>query len=418
MEVEIPYGKEHIRVEIPDEFVADIITSEGVECGFEEDIIQDALSHPINSPTLEGFLEGGKRVLLIVNDGTRATPTSRILDEIWERIEGCNPHFLVAAGTHRAPTEEELKVIFGSHLGDIRERIHIHDSQNSADMVHVGTTKLGTELFINKLAIESDRIVTINSVKPHYFAGFTGGRKSFLPGIAAYESVERNHSHAVSEKAQPMALAGNPVAEDMEDATNLLDRKKIFSIQTVSTPDHRLYFATAGELSGSFAQAVERARVVYSAPLKEKGNIVLTVAPYPMDINLYQSQHAIENAKLALEKPGIIILITKCWDGIGNPSFLELLDRVKIQDDVERILDEGYRLGYHKAARIMKMKRYAELFAVTDLADETVLRAKMRPYQDLQKAVNDAIEHVRSRGLKPRVVVMPAGGITVPVGPP
>jgi nickel-dependent lactate racemase len=172
---------------------------------------------------------------------------------------------------------------------------------------------------------ETGNVLVINSVEPHYFAGYTGGRKSFLPGVSSFKTVEMNHKFALSNKACSIALKGNPVHEDMVDAVNLLKDLNIFSIQVVLTTNNKLYAATAGHLHDSFNAAIKYCNDIYCVPLKKKGNIVITAAPYPMDIDFYQSQKALDNGKLALEDDGIIILVSKCREGVGDDTFLDLL---------------------------------------------------------------------------------------------
>ena len=414
MLVDIPYGKRHVTLEI--DVPCEVLRPNDVELKDDTETLSRALGHPLGKETFPEFASKVKRLLVIVTDATRPTPTARVLTQLHPTLS-CHPDvtFLVATGTHRAPTEEEKKTIFGELFTEFRNRIHVHDAKKDEDLVYVGKTSRGTEVRLNRMVTEADGILTINNVKPHYFAGFTGGRKAFLPGVAAYRTIEMNHSHALSDAAQPMALEGNPVAEDMEEAARLLGDKMVFSIQTVVTAERRIYAASAGDLFGSFNAAVRHATTLDSVVLKAKGNIILTANQHPMDINLYQAQHALENAKLALEPPGITILISKCWDGVGNDAFLKLLDMVENPEDVERVLGKGYKLGYHKAARMMGMKRHTELWLVSDLDDEVARRAKMKPYHDIQEALDDAVAHVRSENREPRVVVMPNGGMTVPM---
>ena len=269
MKLDIPYGKDSVSIDIPDENIAEVIRPNEVEVEDESSIIKNAINNPMNSKGFEEFLSDAKDVLFIVNDGTRDTPTAEVLHVVYDKIKDKNLKFLIATGTHRAPTEEEYRLIFGHLLGQLRERIHVHDAKKEKDMVYLGKTSRGTMILLNRLCIEADKIVAINSVKPHYFSGFTGGRKSFVPGIASYKTIEMNHSHAVSEASQSMALKGNPVAEDMDEAVGFLKSEKIFSIQTVLTGDHRLYAAFAGDLFESFDRAIKMAEKLFFVPLKE-----------------------------------------------------------------------------------------------------------------------------------------------------
>jgi len=282
-------------------------------------------------------------------------------------------------------------------------------------MIFLGKSKNGTEMYINKMISESGNVLVIGSVEPHYFAGYTGGRKSFLPGVASYKTIEMNHKLALSDNACSLALKGNPVHEDMVDAMNVLKDINVFSIQTVLTGDHKIYAVTTGDLLKSFEAAIQYAKKVFCVPLKNKGNIVLTVAPYPMDIDLYQSQKALDNGKLALEHDGIIILVSKCRMGIGEDAFLDLFCKAETPQRVLEVLGDDYKLGYHKAAKMAAIGTHAQMWAVTDLADEIVKKTMMKPYRSIQKAVDDAVKIMQDKGRQPRIIVMPSGSLTIPL---
>jgi nickel-dependent lactate racemase len=413
MKLDIPYGEGKVEVSIPGE--VEVLVPNPVKV--KEGVIEKAIHSPINKESFEEFAKKAERLLVIVNDATRPTPTSKIL-EILEDVLSFHPNvnFLVATGVHRAPTEEEYRFIFGKFYDKFKNRIYVHDARKEEEMVYLGKSKNGTEMYINRMVPKAKNILVIGSVEPHYFAGYTGGRKSFLPGVASYKTIEMNHKLALSEKARSLALDGNPVHEDMVDAMHVLKDLNIFSIQTVLTGDHKVYAASAGDLLKSFEAAIKYANEVFCVPLKNKGNIVITVAPYPMDIDLYQSQKALDNGKLAVEDGGIIILVSKCRTGIGEDAFLDLLSKSETPQGVLEILKEEYKLGYHKAAKMAQIGTFADMWMVSDLEEEIVRKAKLKPYKNLQEAVDDAIQIIREKGKKPRTIVMPSGSLTVPVG--
>ena len=181
-------------------------------------------------------------------------------------------------------------------------------------MVLLGSSKNGTEMAVNEIAVNADRLVIITSVEPHYFAGYTGGRKSFLPGVASYQTIEQNHKLAMRSEAQAIALDGNPVHEDMMDALKVVKERRIFSIQVVLDRHQHVYKVAAGDLHASFEQAVRWANEVFSVKIKQKADVVVSIAQYPMDVDLYQSQKALDNGKWALKEGGTIILVSKCRD--------------------------------------------------------------------------------------------------------
>lgn len=414
MKADIPYGKEKIKVNISEPFIK--LMPNKVEVRNQNKIIKDVLENPINCISFEKFLSKSKKLLIIVNDATRPTPTSNILDFIFPFISSHpDVRFIIATGTHRAPTDEERQLIFGKTYDVFKKQIQVHNARKTEDMTYIGKTKRGTEIYINKLVLEYSNILVIGSVEPHYFAGYTGGRKSILPGVSSFKTVEMNHKFALSNKACSIALKGNPVHEDMVDAVNLLKDLNIFSIQVVLTIDNKLYAATAGNLHDSFNAAIKYCNDIYCVPLKKKGNIVITAAPYPMDIDFYQSQKALDNGKLALEDDGIIILVSKCREGVGDDTFLDLLCKANTPKKLFDVLGQDYKLGYHKAVKIAELGMKAQIWTVTDLDDATVKKAMLKPYSNIQKAVDDAILSIKSKGMKANIIVMPFGSLTIPL---
>jgi len=322
---------------------------------------------------------------------------------------------IVATGAHRAPTEDEYRFILGNTYDAFRPKAFAHDARNDDDMEYLGTSSNGTEMYLNRAVKESDGIIPIGSVEPHYFAGYTGGRKSFLPGVASYRTIEMNHKHALSDGSASLALQGNPVHEDMADAMKVLDDLRIFSIQTVLTADHRIYAVTAGGIHESFDAAVERADEVFCSRLSAKADIVITVAPYPMDIDLYQSQKALDNGKLALKDGGVIIMVSHCRDGVGEDTFLKLLSSQNDPQGVMDTISRGYKLGYHKAAKMAQIGTWARMYAVMGLPDDILRRSLLEPFPDVQSAFDSAVDVLQGEGRKDlSVVLMPQGSLTVP----
>ena len=414
MEVNIPYGEKHVSINISETY--EVLVPNKILIKDQKAPILNALENPIGTKSFDEFLFESKKLLVIVNDATRPTPTSKILSYL---IPVLSSHpdvkFLVATGVHRTPTEDEYRFIFGNTYEIFRRKVYAHNARKDVDMVYLGKSKNGTEMYINKLVPEYGNILVIGSVEPHYFACYTGGRKSFLPGVASYKTIEMNHKLALSDKASSLVLKGNPVHEDMVDAMNVLKDIRVFSIQTVLTGDHKLYAVTAGDLHKSFNAAIKYSNEIFCVPLRKKGNIVITAAPYPMDIDLYQSQKALDNGKLALEDNGIIILISKCRTGVGEDAFLDLFGKADSCHKVLQILGEEYKLGYHKAAKMAQIGIKNEIWAVTDLDDKIIRKALMKPYKNIQTALDEAINKIKIRGDKPRIVVMPFGSLTIPL---
>ncbi len=409
--INIPYGKSAQEVVIEEKNLAGVLNPKMIKVENEQEIITEAISNPLNSKSFPEFLNSSDEVLCIVNDGTRPTPTHRIIKAIHDQIKD-RVKFVIATGTHRAPTQEEYEFIFDEYYPRFKDKIYVHNAQQKDEMVYLGKTSFGTEVWVNRIGIQAKNILIISSVEPHYFAGYTGGRKSIIPGIAYHKTIEQNHSLALDSHVQPLALKGNPIHEDLIEGINLcIKGKNIFSIMTVLDNEHRVYATTAGDINDSFYAAVEKADEVFCVEIREKYDVVVAVTMYPMDIDLYQSQKSVEHAKLALKDGGILILVSQCRDGIGNRTFYDLLSESGSPENVIKKVKEGYKLGYHKAAKIADMLLWSQLWTVTDLDDKIIKDIYSTPYHSIQEAVNEAI---RIKGGEAKILFLMDANVAVP----
>ena len=409
MEIKVPYGKDFLCIDVPAGNLVGVYRPNEVAKADYRVRLREVLE----AKGFAEFLKTEGKIVFVVNDGTRPTPTAKILEEIWPLLKGREVFFIVATGVHRGPTEDEWHYILGKEIYNellSRGAVKAHDSRRD-EAVCLGKTKYGTDILINRKVAEASKVVVIGSVEPHYFAGYTGGRKAFLPGVAGFASVEQNHKLAMSAGAKAGVLEGNPVHEDMAEAYRALGSVDVFSIMTVLDREDDIYAVAAGDLEGSFSEAVLKADEVFCVEIDEKADIVISAAPYPMDVDLYQSQKAIESGKLALKEGGILILVSQCRDGIGERGFYDLLAGAKEPGDVLEKIEGAYKLGYHKVGKILEMERWAQTWAVTDLADEIVETVRMKPYHDLEKALSDAFER---QGKDAKVIVLPCGSVTIP----
>ena len=210
--------------------------------------------------------------------------------------------------------------------------------------------------------------------------------------------------------AQALKLEGNPVHEDMMDALEVVKGKKIFSIQIVMDRHQNIYKVASGELNPAFDQAVKWGEEVFVVPVPEKADVVISVAPYPMDVDLYQSQKALDNGKWALKEGGTIIMVSKCREGVGHDSFLKLLSTSTDPKVVIENIKKGYKLGYHKAAKMAEIATWANIWAVTDLDDAIIKSANMTPKKSVAEALKDALD----TNPDARVMVLADGSVTIP----
>ena len=411
MIVDIKYGKDEIqKTEIPDENLIGIFYPKDVTCGSPDEVINESIDNPIGYDSLDEFLNGGEDIVFIVNDGTRPTPTAKVLDALSKRMDLRKARYIIATGNHRDMTPEEYDFVFGKHYDELKDRIICHNAKES-ECVYLGNSKNGTPMEINRVAVDSDRLVIITSVEPHYFAGYTGGRKSFLPGVASFRTIEANHRLAMRPEAQALALDGNPVHEDRMDALEQVKGKKIFSIQIVMDRHQSIYKCASGDLNGAFKTAVGWAEEVFCVPIPEKADIVISVAPYPMDVDLYQSQKALDNGKWALKEGGKIVMVSKCREGIGHETFLQQLSSSKDPKIVLENLNKEYKLGYHKAAKMAEIATWADIWAVTGLDKKLMSDANMTPFDTVDDAVKEALKENKDA----KIIILMDGSVTIPM---
>jgi nickel-dependent lactate racemase len=411
IKVKIPFAGGMEKISIKQENLVGFLTPRNAGKAEGLKVVTEALKNPVEAEAVEGFLKPRSEILFLVNDGTRHTPTATVLRALEKLLQKVKPSFLVACGAHPPPTKRELERIFGDFLAKYEARIRFNLSR-AEDFGKIGDTSLGTSLWLNREALRARRILVISSVEPHYFAGFTGGRKSILPGVASYDSIEQNHRLALKPEARVLALKGNPVHEDMVEAAEAYaDGREIYTLLTVLDGKRRIASAFAGDLHKAFYKATAEAERLYAVKIGEKADIVIAVAKSPLDLNLYQAHKALEHGKLALKNDGIIILVAACQGGLGDEQFYRLLTLHDKPEKVLEAVEKKYRLGYHKAAKIAELSLKAEIWAVTSLEGSIVKKAFIKPYRNVQRALNEAL---KVKGKDARVLIIPDAGLTIP----
>ena len=378
----VSYGDRTVKIDLKD---VDIILPKK-STSDEKEIVRKCVD------ALKDFAD--EDVTYIVNDNQRPTKTERIMENIEIRS---GDKIIVATGSHRVPERKWIRETLRTE-----KNVIIHDAKRS-EFTYFLETSFGNKVFLNSEIEKNDKIIVITSVEPHYFAGFTGGRKSFLPGIAKFETIERNHRHALNKNAKPLKLEGNPVHEEMMEVCRFMKEiKDIFCVNMILDSEGKIADIKYGDIEKSFYEASEISRNINAVKIKEKYDAVITVARYPLDISLYQSQKAMENAKPALKDGGKLILISECRKGIGASAFYELLKSGAPEEVMERIKRE-YKLGWHKTAKMIEALMNYEVYAVTELPEKILEAINIKPikFSDLEK-------------LDGKILLMPNGGVTVP----
>ncbi|TDY64999.1 nickel-dependent lactate racemase [Aminivibrio pyruvatiphilus] len=326
MRVFLPYGSSHITCEIPDSRLRAILSPKLPEAEEKtgEAIVRASLARPAGSPPLRELAGGKKNVVILSSDHTRPVPSAVIMPLLLEEIRAGNPGaditILVATGCHRSTTEDELEERYGTEI--VRSvRIVVHDSLDENSLVSVGTLPSGGELVLNRLAVEADLLVAEGFIEPHFFAGFSGGRKSVLPGVAAYRTVLANHcaEFIASPGARTGILEGNPIHEDMVYAARKAGLAFICNV--VLDPQKRITAAFSGDMEKAHEEGcafLSRLAKVQAVP----ADIVITGnGGYPLDQNIYQAVKSMTAAEASCRPGGIIIEAAECRDGHGGEAF-------------------------------------------------------------------------------------------------
>ena len=413
--IALPYGHASIDLHVEEDCLEAVVeTKMGdlVPDPSEVELVRQALLNPIGTPRLRDLAQGKHRIVLVTSDHTRAVP-SRItlpleLAEIRAGNHDAEITILIATGLHRVTTEEEQRRMFGDAIVD-SEHIVCNDAFDPTQFADLGSLPSGASFKVNHLAVECDLLICEGFIEPHFFAGFSGGRKSILPGICAEETVKENHSYQAI--ASPYALTGvlehNPIHEDMVVAARRVG--VAFILNVALNAKKQVIGAWAGDLEQAHAAGVAFVRQWSQCPPVTGDIVITTNGGYPLDQNLYQSPKAVATAEACAGEDGVIIMCCSCLEGMGGSHFAELIQRGTPEEidaylsgipSKETIPEQWCPQIY---ARILHKHR---MVLVSGLDDDTVRRCNMIP----AKTPDEALSLARQiKGNTARVVVIPDG---------
>jgi nickel-dependent lactate racemase len=366
----------------------------------ERKVIAKALHNPIKSKRLSRIAKRGDKVAIIVSDMTRPSPSHSMLPPLLEelRISGVKDDditIVFALGIHRKQKEEEKRRLVG---GEVYGRLRCID-HDLDDCVTVGR-KDDTEIAIFKPVSEADIIVCTGNIEFHYFAGYTGGAKAILPGVSSRELIEKNHRMMVL----PDAYTGNiksPVRKQIEEVGEIVGIDFILNVVLNSNKD--IVGAFSGHPKDAHRAGVRLVDEMYRVKVERSDIVIVSAGGHPKDINLYQAQKALDNAKHAVKDGGSIILVAECPEGYGESTFERWIDESKSPEDIIDRLKKKFVLGGHKAAVIASVVKKADVYLVSKMPDEMVEKAFLIPKKDVEDALRDARKRGRS------ILIMPSG---------
>jgi nickel-dependent lactate racemase len=412
----LPYGKSEVCVRIPTRnFLGSIEPEEKAGVSDPHSEILRALQEPLASKKLREIAKPDSRVAIVVNDDTRPTPSHLMVPPILEELNaaGCkdeNITIIFACGTHKPVSHDKSISLLGETIVN-GYRVVNHDCR-AQDLVRVGTTnKHGTPVFLNRVFIDADVRILTGAVSLHYYAGYSGGRKSILPGIAGEETIKHNHVMLLDTHSTTGNLNENPVHEDMTEAAKLT--KTDFTLNVVMNSKHEIVKAFAGDVEQVFSEGVRLVDEMYRVAIDRRADIVI-VSPggHPADLNLYQAYKAVDNALVVVKRGGVIILVAELPEGHGHQTFYDWMVKYGELKAAEREIKRNFAMGGAKAYVYLKAMQKAAIILVSSMPDyyaTTVFRMKTA------RAVNDALSQAFNiAGQNAKVWTMPYGSYTLP----
>ena len=410
--LELAYGHGHQTVSISKERLLGLFsTTAETQGGDETTILRAALDNPVNSPPLRDLVRPGQRVVIVTSDLTRPCPSERLLPPVLDELSAAGVPdqditVVAALGLHRPMTEDELKQMVGP---DVYRRVRVinHDPEET---IRLGETSRGTPVEIFRPVVEADVRICLGNLEFHYFAGYSGGAKAILPGCASRATVNANHAMMVRPESATGRIEGNPVRADLEEGAAMVGAD--FCLNVIVDAEHRIQAAVAGDVTAAHRAGCEGVAQRGKLPLSAPADIVLVSAGgFPKDINLYQAQKALDNAGYAVRDGGVIILLAECGEGFGNRTFERWMLEAASPDEVLERIQVEFVLGGHKAAALASVLKRADVYLVSTMLPELVSQCGMRPFSNVQAALEKAIEEL---GLVASVAVLPAGGSVLP----
>jgi nickel-dependent lactate racemase len=398
--VTFPYGKTKLEYDFNDDELVGVLTSSIEEYepkATESELVESALDAPVGSAPLKELARDKNKVVIIASDHTRPVPSKVIIPPMLREIRKGNPDaditILIATGCHRETTKEELIGKFGEDIVK-NEKIYIHDCLDNTMLFNIGKLPSGGECEINKIAYEADLLVAEGFIEPHFFAGFSGGRKSVLPGIAGRATVLANHCSEFINDARSRTgnLEGNPIHEDMLWAAK--KAKLAFIVNVVLNGDKEVIFATAGDCEAAHKRGTDFLSSLCGAKATPSDLVITTNGGYPLDQNVYQSVKGMTAAEATVKEGGVIIMLSESADGTGGDHFYHQLADER---DLDKTMELFLKRGKNETAPdqwtsqiFVRILKYAKVIYVSAVSDELVENMHMIPAHSLEEAMTKA----------------------------
>ena len=413
--MQLKYGHSSLALTLPDSIPVELIsTGRALTAQDEASVIEGALANPIASRPLAEIVRPGQKVVIVTSDITRPCPSDHLLPPLLNElrqggVSDADIRLVFALGTHRPQSQAEQKSLCGEA---VFRRIQCVDS-NPADCVLVGETRRGTPVWVFRPVMEADVRVCVGNIEYHYFAGYSGGAKAIIPGVSNAQTIRQNHRWMTEPGAVTGQLDGNPVREDIEEAGEMVGVH--FILNAILNENKAIAGAVAGHPRQAHRAGCQLLDACGLVTVEHPADVVIVGAGgYPKDLNLYQAQKALDNARPIVAPGGVIVLVAECAEGAGNRVFEEWMRMPGGPDAIIAQIRREFVLGGHKAAAVAMAMKQARIALVSAMPADAVRALGFLPFASLPEAVQFALSQFSA----PRVAVMPQGGSVVPrVGP-
>lgn len=419
MRDKIKYGNELLDIEIPDGADLTVMLPKEHEekTATEEEIVLDALAHPVGSGLLGDEISKGDRVCILTNDITRLTRSHIYIPVLVEELNRIgipdeDITILFANGMHSGMSEEQMISLITE---DVYRRVRVcqHDCVNSPCEL-VGTTSYGHEVWANQIAMAADKLILTGGILVHHMAGFGGGRKDIIPGCARKDTILNNHKMVVDPNAQAGVLEKNPVHLDFMEACAFT--KPAFLLNVLCDDYGTIYEAVAGHWRDAYLHGTEMARELYLYPVRERPDVVIaSCGGFPKDIDLRQSKKGFYNASRAVKEGGTVICLAECREGCSkemDDPFEEWLGRFRDLESVRAEIQKNVNMGGLNCYKVREVQSHCRLILVTSLDQKRMEQVGVECYP--KDELNQVIQTVLSEYTAPKVLYMPQAGLTLP----
>lgn len=419
----VPYGKLMMQIKIPKKNLVGVVESREKRVSKDEiNEIQSVMENPLGTSRMSEMVGPGEKVAIVITDITRRCPEHKLVPAIINellsaKVRNKDITIIIALGTHRSMTEKEIETKIGRKIAKLVKVVN-HNCFNKKNLIYLGTTtRTKTPLWINKSVVDSNFIITTGIVEAHVMAGYSGGGKSIMPGVAGEETILGTHNPKwIDHPNVGLGLINkNPIYGDIIEAAKTVGVD--FIVNVVLNTKEEIVHVVAGDVEKAHKELIQTYDEMYKIPIDEAVDIIITSPGYPKDINLYQATRVANNLVTvptpSIKKDGVIIIPAECKDGVGNQLFYEWMKAAKQPMDILQRVKSEKRLGFHKPYLLAKILSHSNVVIANSKMSKKVLKEMhLTPASSVENALSDAIKKL---GPESKVLVVPHGFSTIPI---